>query len=426
MSTRKRLIKGSALNLVAMVFNQGSTFIANIIVARILLKHGFGEYAMVQNTLLTMATLSQVSTGYTAAKYIAEYRVIEPLRAGRIMGMCAVISAMTAGLGTGLLMIMAPWLAMTMLKAPFLTQALWWGSGYLFFSAINGYQLGVLSGLEAYGSLAKTGVISGIVAVAAVAIGAYYGGLNGAFMGLSISALFRCLIHNRWLRLECRVHGIQPHYQDALTLEKKIIFKFALPAAIAGWYMTPMIWLANSFLVCQPGGYGEMALYSAANNLRILVLFLPNVINVVGLSVLNNEKSKGDGIQYDKVFRSNMWYIFLVSVGGAVVLGVLGKWLLGLFGKDFSGGQFLLWILLVSTIFEALNLGLYQYLQSQSKMWHIFLCVILPQYMFFIVMAYFFVPLYGGMGLAAAYLGSCVLGLMCNFAIVTVLYRKGT
>ena len=56
----------------------------------------------------------------------------------------------------------------------------------------------------------------------------------------------------------------------------------------------PMIWLANSFLVRQPGGYGEMALYSAANNLRILVLFLPNVMNSVGLSVLNNEKAKGD------------------------------------------------------------------------------------------------------------------------------------
>jgi O-antigen/teichoic acid export membrane protein len=49
-----RLIKGTALNLIAVAFNQGSTLIVNIIVARILMKQSFGEYAMVQSTLLTV------------------------------------------------------------------------------------------------------------------------------------------------------------------------------------------------------------------------------------------------------------------------------------------------------------------------------------------------------------------------------------
>lgn len=63
MRLRDRLIKGTTLNLIAVAFNQGSTLVANILVARILLKQMFGEYAMVQSTLLTVATLSQLATG---------------------------------------------------------------------------------------------------------------------------------------------------------------------------------------------------------------------------------------------------------------------------------------------------------------------------------------------------------------------------
>ena len=151
---RDRLIKGTALNLIAVAFNQGSTLIVNIIVARILMKQSFGEYAMVYGTVLTASTLAQLAMGYTATKYIAEFRSSDPERAGRIMGLCVTISALMAGAGTILLIAIAPWLAGTILKAPHLAIALMIGSGFLFFSSINGYQTGALSGLEAYGGLA--------------------------------------------------------------------------------------------------------------------------------------------------------------------------------------------------------------------------------------------------------------------------------
>lgn len=421
---RDRLIKGTTLNLIAVVFNQGSTLIANIIVARILMKQGFGEYAMVQTTLLTMTVLSQLATGYTAAKYIAEYRSSDPERAGRIMGLCAIVSIVMAGVGSLLLIAMAPWLASTMLKAPHLALALIIGTGFLFFSAINGYQTGALSGLEAFGSLAQAGVASGIVAVAAISLGAWWGRLNGTLIGLSISAFVRCAIHNRWLRIETMQHGITPQYRGSLSQEKTIIFKFALPVAIAGYYSMPMIWLANSFLVRQPSGYGEMALFSAANNLRILVLFLPNVMNIVGLSVLNYEKAKGDVNHYNRVFRSNVLYIFLVSLGGALVMGIFGRVILQLFGKDFGAGYFLLWLLLVASILESLSIVLYQYVQSQAKIWLSIFSITVPRETFLVVTAYYLVQSYGGAGLAAAYLGSTILGLILHFFLVAMLYGK--
>jgi len=424
MRLRDRLIKGTALNLIAVSFNQGSTLIVNIIIARILMKQAFGEYAMVQSTLLTAATLSQLATGYTASKYIAEYRCRNPERAGRIMGMCALVSAVMAGLGTILLAAMAPWLADAVLKAPHLAPVLILGSGYLFFSSVNGYQLGALSGLEAYGGLAKAGVASAIAAVTVISFGAWWGGLSGTLIGLSISALVRCAIHNRWLRLESRAQGIKPQYRGSLNQEKAIILRFALPAALAGSYSLLMIWLANSLLVRRPGGYGEMALYSAANNIRILVLFLPNVMNSVGLSVLNNEKAKGDVSHYNRVFRSNVLYIFLVSLGGVLVMGVFGRPMLQLFGREFGAGHSLLWLLLVASLFEGLSLALFQYVQSNAKIWLSFFSINVPREGFLVVATFYLVQSYRGTGLAAAYLGSMILGSILHFSLVAMLYRK--
>lgn len=421
---RDRLIKGTTLNLIAVVFNQGSTLIANIIVARILLKQGFGEYAMVQTTLLTMTVLSQFATGYTAAKYIAEYRSSDPQRAGRIMGLCAIFSIVTAGVGSLLLVGIAPWLAEAILKAPHLKFALMIGSGFLLFSAINGYQTGALSGLEAFSSLAKAGIISGIMAVIVISLGAWWGGLNGTLVGLSLSAFVRCAIHNRWLRLESLAQGIKPRYRGSLSQEKAVVLKFALPAAIAGYYSMPMIWLANSLLVRQPGGYGEMALYSAANNLRILVLFLPNVMNSVGLSVLNYEKAKGDVNHYNRVFKTNVLYIFLISLGGALVIGIFGRTILQLFGKDFRAGYFLLWILLFASVLESLSIVLYQYVQSQAKIWLSFFSITVPRETLLVVTAYYLVRSYGGTGLAIAFLSSMILGLILHFSLVATLYGK--
>jgi O-antigen/teichoic acid export membrane protein len=424
MRLRDRLIKGSALNLIAVTFNQGSTLIANIIVARILLKQAFGEYAMVQSTLLTVATLAQLATGYTAAKYIAEYRSIDPRRAGRIMGLCALVSALMAGVGAVLLIGLAPWLAGNMLKAPHLASALMIGTGFLFFSSINGYQTGALSGLEAFSSLAKAGVASGIAAVATISLGAWWGGLNGAVIGLSISAIMRCVIHNRRLRFESQLQEIIPQYRGSMRQEREIVLKFAVPAALSGYFSVPMIWLASSFLVRQPGGYGEMALYSAANNFRILVLFLPNVMNNVGVSILNNEKAKGDVTRYHRLFISNLFYIFLALLGGIIVIGIFGRRLLQLFGKDFGEGSFLLWLLLISSFFEGLSIALFQYIQSKAKLWLSFFIINVPRESFLVVLAYFLVQSNGGAGLASAYMSSCILGFITHFSLVAMLYRK--
>jgi O-antigen/teichoic acid export membrane protein len=416
---RERLIQGTVLNLIAVAFNQGSTLFINVIVARILLIQAYGEYAMVQITVLTMASMAQLATGFTAAKYVAEYRSSFPERAGRIIGVCAVVSVMTASVGTILLVVMAPWLSASVLKAPHLEIALIAGAGFLFFSAINGYQTGALSGLEAYGGLSKAGVLSGVVAVSAVSLGAWIYGLNGALIGLSISALSRCLIHNNWLRFECKAQGIKPCY-SGLGQEKTVITKFVLPAAIAGYITLPILWLANALLVRQPGGYGEIALYASSSSVRLLVLFIPQVINTVSVSILNNIKGSGDKRRYERVYKANVLTIFIATLTFGLFFGIYGDAILGIFGRDFSAGKTVLQLLMISTVFEGSSIALYQHLQVQEKIWTSLFLISIPRETLFIVIAFLLVPSLGAVGLSIAY----TLGWFLALTIIAVLIYK--
>lgn len=422
-SLKARMVKGSVLNLVAVVFSQGSTLIVNIIVARILMQQIFGEYAMVQNTLLTAATLAQLATGNTALKHVAEYRHNNPEKAGRVIGLCAIVSTSMAALMVILLAVTSPWLAGGMLQAPHLSTSFLLGAGFLFFSAVNGYQTGTLSGMEAYGCLAKAGILSGIVAITAIPVGALLGGLNGTLIGLSSSALLRYVIHYFWLQRVCREQGIVPRYRGVMSQEKVLILRFALPIAISQCFSLPMLWLANSLLVRQPGGYGEMALYSAANTIRSIVLFLPSVMSSVGLSVLSNEISKGDMSHYHRVFKANVFYIFLISLFGVLFVGLLGPSILQLFGKEFRTGELILWLLLISSVFESLTVALYQYVLANTQIWVQFLGIVVPREIFLVIVTYFLVKTHGGTGLAIAYVSSTFIGLLLHVLLVARIFK---
>jgi len=375
---------------------------------------------MVQSTLLTLTALSQLSTGYTASKYIAEYRSIAPERAGRIMGLCSLVSIFMAIMGALLLIGIAPWISKSVLHVPHLSKAFLIGSIFLFFSAINGYQLGALSGLESYAILAKASVFSGIIAVVSVSLGALYGGVNGAILGLSISALIRCIIHNGSLRMEIQRQGIIPQYYGSFTAEKAIVLKFALPASIAGYYSIPMIWMGNYILVRQPSGYAEMAHFAAAMNVKSLLLFIPVVMNTVASSILNNVRGNRDSAQYSRIYNFNVVCVFLSVSVMAAFLGVWGKYVLEIFGKDFGAGKVVLVLLLISGVFEATTSSIYQRIQNSGRMWLSFLYINLPLGPLFVLLSYFLIPEYGAKGLGFA--NVCMVMLSFGGTIALVKY----
>ena len=119
-----------------------------------------------------------------------------------------------------------------------------------------------------------------------------------------------------------------------------------------------------------------------------------------------------------RVYMSNVLVIFLVTLIGGVVIGIFGGTILGVFGKDFTKGKTILQVLMISAIFESVSIALFQHLQSQGKLWLSFFLINVPKELLFVILAFMAVPIYGALGLSAAYTLSLLLTLVIICVVV--------
>jgi O-antigen/teichoic acid export membrane protein len=401
-SIRARFARGISWNAVSSVFTQGSVFLTNVIIANLLGREVFGEFGMIQNTVLFFAGMAEMATGVTATKYIAEFRSSDPERAGRILGLCSSVSFISAMIATLVTVLTASWIASAVLNAPHLTLALIISSGIIFFSIINGFQAGALAGLEGYGRLGRAAMVQAVFYIGVCGLFTFLGRLQGALAGMAISFCLRWYIFNRALRQECAAQQISADHRNCWK-ERAVIIKFAIPGAAIGFLTMPTIWLSNTLLVRQPGGWAQMGIFSAAFSLRAMIIFLPSLMNNVGMSLLNHQMGMRNERKYKGIFLMNIALTQSVVLIGSLIVILLGPWLLRAFGKDFAEGYTVLLILVSSAIVETLSAGIYQVVRSQEKIWLSLFLINAPWCLTFIIAAYFFVPLFLAAGLAWAY-----------------------
>ena len=146
-----------------------------------------------------------------------------------------------------------------------------------------------------------------------------------------------------------------------------------------------------------------MALFAAANNLRVIVLFLPNLLNGAGVSIINNQISDGENEKYSKIFWMNIILTSMTTISTAAITAVIGTFLLRLYGQEFVLGYPVLLVLLGAAVLEGLTLGPYQIIQSCEKMWLSLFVISLPRDLLLAISAYHLTPTYGAVGLAYAY-----------------------
>jgi len=65
-----------------------------------------------------------LSLGLTATKHVAEFRRIDPLRAGRVMALSGIVAFGSAALVATVCFVLAPWLSAHVLAAPGLANLL--------------------------------------------------------------------------------------------------------------------------------------------------------------------------------------------------------------------------------------------------------------------------------------------------------------
>ncbi len=364
----RRFARGAFWTVAGAAVSRGLLLVGYLVVARLLGRAPFGAFGIVQSTIDLFSVFTGYGLGWTSAKYVAQFRRTDADRAGRILGLSSVVALGSGAAAALVLCVSAPWLADKALAAPELVAELRIGALVLFLTALNGSQVGALTGLEAFPALARVNCLAGIGGVALLIAGTLLGGLQGALWGSAASALASFLLARRALGQEGRRQGVQSTVAGCLR-EWPVLWTFSLPVLLAGALVVPVSWACNAILVHQPNGLGEMGIFSAATQWQRAILFLPQTLATISLPLLANLHGEGDVRGYRKLLGWNLLLnggITLV-VGGAVA--ALSVFIMAAYGPEFEQGWPVLALLAGAAVLVAVNDVVGQAIASAGTMW---------------------------------------------------------
>lgn len=396
-----RLARGAFWSLTGALIARGLGLFSSILVARMLGKTGFGELGIIQSTIGMFGTFAGFGLGMTATKFIAQYRNTDPVKAGHIRALSSSFAWVTSGITSLILFCLAPWLAVHTLAAPQLGTLLQIGSLFLLLTSVNGAQIGALSGFEAFKTVAKISLWSGLVNFPLMVGGVYLLGLPGAVWGMVIATGFNWVLNHIAIRKECVKAGV-PYTYSGSWIENKVLWKFSLPAVVSSLFFAPTEWVLNAMLVNQPGGYGQMGLYNAAKQWHILILYLPNMLSNMTLPILSNLLGENQRQQYKKMLVANSVLLTGAAFVAALPIAFFSKIIMNTYGTGFFEGWPALVVIAIYSVLWASNIVVGQAMWSTGASTEAMVFAALRS--FLLITSGWFLVQHGAVGLSLAFL----------------------
>lgn len=399
-----RLAKGTFWSLVGTIVMRAFSMATTIAIARILGKEDYGAYGMVQSTLGMFGVFAGFAMGSTMTKYVAELKQKDPERAGRILSLNRMVSLLNGGLVGIIVIIAAGRLADETLKRPDLAPIIVTGALLLFVSTQNNVQAGALSGFEAFRTIAKIDLVQALFTPAVSVPLVYFYGIQGGILALIVVSVLGYFLGAIALKRECIRYGIRPPCFDRHSIcEWPVLWKFSFPALMAAFFVIPVTWATNAILVNQKNGYAEMGLFNAANQWRQLVIFIPQVLASVMLPIFSEAYGREDKKDFLKTFLMNLRMTWAIALPITILVIACRDILSGFYGVQYIGTARIITILIATSFLNIVNNVVGTALTAAGWMWtgaafNLAWAIVL------VVATLVFVPLYGGFGLAYAYL----------------------
>jgi len=354
-------------SLIGSSVGRGLSLIAGILVARFLGKELYGEFGMIKTTLIYIEIFSTFGLGYTATKFIADFKKGNQSQVVPVCNATLKITLATSGFMALMVLIFAKQIAV-LIDAPHLYNTLRITAVGIIVNAINTAQIGILSGFAEFKVIAKNTTIAGIITFILTVLLTYYLGLNGAVIALVLSYGTQCFLNNFSVRAFVR------QYERTVGLHKSLykeLLTFSFPIALQESLYSIVNWVI-SFMLIKMCGYGELGIYSAAAHCAAIISFIPGILRNVTLSHLSSNTDNRKA--HDRTLKS----MLLVSVGSTIVMFLFILLFLdqvcSFYGDTFDGLKSVLFVQIFCAIVISTSNVYAQEFMSRSKNWAVFIC----------------------------------------------------
>lgn len=416
--TRSRIAKGAFWGAFGSLATRSITIFLSFVLARILGKEGFGEYGLINNTAAMIGGFVGLGLGATVTRYVANLKVREPQRAGKIIGLTSIITWFSAIIYGTIFIYFAPWLATTTLNAPHLAPMLQISSITIGMGVVNSVQISTLTGLESFKSSSILSTVFGIIQSLLVVLFAWYAGVKGAVIAIAITSGLNVIAYYIVSRKELNTANIKVTFNE-VWLEWRVLVKYSLPAFLGSITVGPVIWASNALLANQPMGYGQLGIFNAAFQWSSVVQFLPAMISIAVLPVMSDMYGRGDRKGSIDLMWKMMRYTTIAVFPIAVIVSLFSHLIIRAYGSSFAGGEWVLVIVAFTSVLFSISSQLGFFIDAAGKMWIGFAlnCV---WGLTFLMLSYYLVK-WGALGLATAKFISYIFHFIWSLLLCYVL-----
>ncbi len=363
----KRIMSGAFWSVFGTAMGKVIVLVAGIVCANILGKVGYGQLGIVRSTINLFVVFGSVGMGVTASKYIAQYKNTDKEYAGKIASITQLFAIFAGGIASLVVLVFANQLASSALNAPELASEIRVGAILLFVTILNGAQNGILAGFEQFRVIARNTFVASACEGGLMVLGAWLDGVFGAVLGFGVGYAVLYLCNRFSINITCREKKIRQHWKGIKWNDLRILYQFSLPAALSSLLVMPAYWIVRT-LIIRYNGFGELGIYEAADQWRVIILFIPGALSQIVLPILSNVIEE-DGCQsFWKVIWSNIAINAVITSIMSLMVMLCGEWLMQLNGKEFMGSGAVT-CLAFSTVFSSAATVVGNAITSRGKVW---------------------------------------------------------
>ncbi|MBI5540802.1 MAG: oligosaccharide flippase family protein [Bacteroidia bacterium] len=415
---KSKLINDSFWALFGNIVGKGLALAAGIIVARFLGKDIYGEYGIIRNTLMSLTIFSTFGLGYTATKYVAEYKNSKPEYIKIILKYCINITLIVSGIMALLLLISANYISENILNAPHLTIPLRLVAVWIVFNAVTTTHIGFLAGFNEFKGMTRVNTITGVATFITSLVFTYLWKLEGALIALLISQIL-----NWYLNLILVKKHKSKLFSDELSKKNLIkeIINFSFPVALQEATYSITTWLTSLILI-KLSGYGQLGLFSAAIQWNAIILFIPGILRNVILSHLS--ESVNNQNQHIRVLKLTLFINFLVTFTLSIAVFLMSDLIVGFYGSTFIGLKEVIRFAIIITIFSSLTNVYTQAYLSKGKSWLIFFIRFIRDAGVLLLSYFLLVYTEGNLGAMALIYSSLILDIFFLLLLATIFHLE--
>jgi O-antigen/teichoic acid export membrane protein len=365
-----RLIHGSLWSLGGSLASRMFALLSAVLVARMLGKATYGQLGIMQSTIGMFGALAGFGMGTAASKFVAEFRHTDPARAGRVIALSSVVSWMSGITLAAALVLLAPALAVSALSSPGLGPYIQLSALLLLLNTVNGAQLGVLCGFEAFRAVSWINGLIGLLGLPLIVGGALLFQLWGVVWGLIVAQAVGCLVAVRIRKREAARLGVPMPSWSRAASELPLVWQFALPATLGCLLVNPVNWACTAMLAVQPHGWEHVGALNAANQWYGALLWFPYLIAQSVMPVLSERIGANDTARSAKVVVVSVKVTAAMTLPLVIIGSLLSKYIMGAYGREFVGDWPTLVVSLLTCAVVAVQVPVGNLVAASGRMWN--------------------------------------------------------